>query len=120
MRLARPVALLAFASLLVACRTTVATVNQRPAKYYQETVTLRGQVMRMQNLPGETLLEIADARGARILVQVKGGFEHATGDWIEVKGILVPEARVGDQLVYDVVVAEDVDDASAPWFRNLF
>jgi hypothetical protein len=120
MRLARLLVVAAAASLLAGCRVSVADVNQRPAKYYQETVTLRGQVMRIQSLPGETLLEIADARGARIIVQVKGPFDHATGDWIKVHGILVPEARVGDQVLYDVVVAEDVGGASAPWFRNLF
>jgi hypothetical protein len=120
MRLVRLVVVVAVVSLLAGCRLSVSDVNQRPAKYYQETVTLRGQVMRMQNLPGETLLEIADARGGRILVQVKGPFEHATGDWIKVHGILVPEARVGDQVLYDVVVAEDIGGASKPRLQNLF
>lgn len=121
MRVPRPFAVLVVAAgLLAGCAPTVAKVNQRPGKYYQETVKLKGQVMRMQNLPGETLLEIQDGRGARMLVQVKGAFEYATGDWIKVKGILVPEARVGDQVLYDVLVAEDVGGTSAPRFRNLF
>jgi hypothetical protein len=120
MRLAGLVVAVVATSLLAGCRLSVSDVNQRPGKYYQDSVTLRGQVMRMQNLTGETLLEIADARGARILVQVKGSFEHATGDWIKVRGILVPEARVGDQVLYDVVVAEDIGGAGRPWFTNLF
>jgi len=120
MRVTDLVVVLVAASLLAGCGATVTKVNQRPSHYYQKTVALRGQIMRSQSLPGETLLEIADAHGSRILVQVKGTTEHATGDWIKVRGLLVPEARVGDRVLYDVVVADGVSGAAAPRFRNLF
>lgn len=120
MRIVGLVVALAVASLFSGCGATVSKVNQRPAHYYQKTVKLRGQIVEMQNLTGETLLEIADERGSRILVQVKGPTEHATGDWVKVRGLLVPEARVGDRVLYDVVVADDIGPSRAPRFRNVF
>jgi hypothetical protein len=104
---------------LAACAPTIATINARPAKYYQKKVTLRGQIARMQALPAETLLELADAHGARILVRTAGAVEHGPGDWVRVDGILVPEARVGDRVLYDVVDAERIRGARAPRLRNL-
>jgi uncharacterized membrane protein YcgQ (UPF0703/DUF1980 family) len=104
---------------LAACGVTVAAVNARPEKYYQHKVTLVGEIVRMQQLTGETLLEIADARGARILVRTTAPLDVERGDWVEVKGILVPEARVGDATIYDVVTADEVSRTHAPRLRNL-
>ena len=42
------------------------------------------------------------------------------GDWVKVEGVLVPEARVGDRVLYDVVVAEtSVSRTRAPRFPDL-
>jgi hypothetical protein len=114
----RPAALLLL-SVLAACGPTISTINARPEKYYQKKVAFRGQIARMQALPGETLLELADARGARILVRTAGPVEQAPGDWVRVDGVLVPETRVADHVLYDVVTAERVRRARAPRLRNL-
>jgi hypothetical protein len=34
-------------------------------------------------------------------------------------GVLVPETRIGDQVVYDVLMAEELDGARAPWLDRL-
>jgi hypothetical protein len=104
---------------LVACGLDISQINSRPASYYQKTVDFRGQLTRRQDLPDQVLLEIADTRGARILVQAPGDVEVLTGDWVEVRGILVPEARVGDAILYDVVNAERVRRTRPPRFANL-
>ena len=101
------------------CGVTVADINARPDKYYQHKVDFTGQLTRRQDLPGETLLEVADSHGARILVRAPAGVEVLTGQWVRVRGILVPEARVGDATLYDVVTAERVTRARAPRFAGL-
>lgn len=106
-------------AVLAACGPTVADMNARPDKYYQHTVDFTGRLTRRQDLPGETLLEVADTHGARILVRAPAGLEALTGDWVRVRGILVPEARVGDTVLYDVVSAERVTRARAPRFPDL-
>jgi uncharacterized membrane protein YcgQ (UPF0703/DUF1980 family) len=102
------------------CNPKIPELNARPTKYYQETITFKGRVSRVQALEGETLLELADAQEHRIFVRVAGSVELHPDDWVKVKGILVPESRVGGRIVYDVVQAEDVSETSAPWLRNLF
>jgi hypothetical protein len=104
---------------LAGCGVSISDINARPDRYYQHTVDFRGHLTRRQDLPGETLLEVADARGARILVRAPGGVEAVTGDWVRVRGILVPEARVGDTVLYDVVAAERVSRVRRPRFANL-
>src|SRR4030095_13362995 len=89
-------------------------LNARPTKYYQETVTFKGRISRIQPLEGETLLELADAQEHRIFVRVAGSVDLHPDDWVKVKGILVPESRVGGRIVYDVVQAEDVSQTGAP------
>ncbi|HZP41587.1 MAG TPA: hypothetical protein VFD84_08730 [Candidatus Binatia bacterium] len=100
--------------------TGISDINARPAKYYQHKVSFRGEIVRSQRLASETLLEVEDERGSRILVRSAAPVEFANGDWIRVRGILVPDARVGDVTVYDVVMAEEISGARAPRFRNLF
>jgi hypothetical protein len=104
---------------LTACSPSIGELNLRPELHYQQTVKIKGEITRMQSAGDDTVLEIADAREDRILVRVKGKPSASIGDWVKVEGILVPEARVGDRTLYDVVVAEDVSDSSAPWFPNL-
>lgn len=104
---------------LVACSPSIGELNLRPELHYQQTVKIAGEITRMQKVGGDTVLELADARENRILVRVTGPTSVAIGEWVKVEGILVPEARVGDRTIYDVVVAEDVSDSSAPWFPNL-
>jgi hypothetical protein len=67
----------------------------------------------------DTLLEIADARDNRLLVRVSRPVDAAVGEWVEVTGVLVPEARVGDTVLYDVLTAEDVSRTRGPWFPNI-
>lgn len=104
---------------LAGCGVSVAEINARPDKYYQHKVDFVGRVARRQDLDGETLLEVADPQGARILVHAKTPPEARTDDWIRVQGILVPEARVGTAILYDVVVAERITRRHAPRFANL-
>jgi uncharacterized membrane protein YcgQ (UPF0703/DUF1980 family) len=110
----------ALALVLGGCNPGIVDLNARPTRYYQETVTFRGRVSRVQALDGETLLEVADAREHRVFVRVAGKTDVRPDDWVKVTGILVAETRVGGRIVYDVVQAEDVSSARAPWFRNLF
>ncbi|MCW5892409.1 MAG: hypothetical protein KIT14_17950 [bacterium] len=104
---------------LTACSPGIGELNLRPELHYQQTVKIKGEVTRMQTVDGDTVLEIADARENRILIRVTGPAKVGVGEWVKVEGILVPEARVGDRTLYDVVVAEDVSGSSAPWFPNL-
>ena len=119
----RSVALLLAAVLatttLAACGVTVADINARPEKYYEHPVDFTARLTRRQDLPDATLLEVADARGARILVRGPAGVEALTGDWVRVRGILVAEARVGDKILYDVVTSEQVTRTHAPRFATL-
>lgn len=106
--------------LLAGCATTIPQINERPAKFYQRTVSFTGRIARSQELPGERLLEIADANNRRILVRVARESDVAPGDWVKVTGVLVPEARIGDTTLYDVVTAEAVHHTRAPRFPDLF
>src|SRR5262245_26239794 len=108
-------ACLAFAG----CGETISNINLRPDRHYQKTVRFIGQVSRMERLPGETLLELVGQRGGRILVKTTDPIEVQGGDWVSVKGLLVPEARVGDAVLYDVVVAEKVSPRGPPRIPDL-
>jgi hypothetical protein len=105
--------------LVVGCGATISTINLRPDKYYQEKVTVSGRITRMQAVDGGALLELADAREHRLLVKSSAAVTQAIGDWVKATGVLVPEARVGNQVLYDVLVADDVSGTGAPWFPNL-
>ena len=113
----RPAALLfglSCALIVAACGQTISDINLRPERHYQKTVSLVGQVSRLERLPGETLLELVGQRGGRILVKSTEPVEVEAGDWVSVKGLLVPEVRVGDAVLYDVVVAEHVSRRGPP------
>jgi hypothetical protein len=120
MRLPGVFAVAVLSAGLAACGSGITDINARPAKHYQEQVNFKGRVARMQRLSSETLLEVEDTRGSRILVRAAEAPDVATGDWIRVRGILVPEARVGDRVLYDVVQAERIGRARRPRLRNLF
>jgi uncharacterized membrane protein YcgQ (UPF0703/DUF1980 family) len=108
------------ATLLVAgCAPGISELNARPDRYYQKKLTFTGRIARTQDFPDERLLEVADARDHRILVRVAMPIEATTGDWVKVTGVLVPEARVGGQTVYDVITAETIKTTHAPRFRDL-
>jgi len=102
------------------CGVDITDINARPAKYYQHKVDFRGRIARSQRLASETLLEVEDAHGSRILVHSAAPIEYANGDWVRVRGILVPDARVGDVTVYDVVMVDNISSTRAPRFANLF
>jgi hypothetical protein len=120
MRFTRIVLASALSAGLAACGASISDLNARPAKHYQQKVDFRGEIVRLQGLTHETLLEIADTHGSRILVRAAEAVEAKSGDWVRVRGILVPEARVGDVILYDVVLADRITRARAPRLRNLF
>jgi hypothetical protein len=107
------------AVLLAACGTSIRDLNLRPDKHYQQKLTVSGRVMRMQAVGEDTLLEIADPHDSRVLVRASHPVDATVGDWIKVTGVLVPEARVGDTVLYDVLTAEDISHTGSPWFANL-
>jgi uncharacterized membrane protein YcgQ (UPF0703/DUF1980 family) len=111
MRLA---ALLLACAVVAGCGVSISGINARPAKYYQKKVKITGRVARTQILPDQALLEVVDRRGARILVHSRKPVEVRTGDWVRVEGVLVPETQVQDVTLYDVVVAEDIEQTRAP------
>jgi uncharacterized membrane protein YcgQ (UPF0703/DUF1980 family) len=101
------------------CGPVIAELNSHPAKHYQATVTITGEIVRKQAVGGVTVLEIADAREKRILVKADGPVDAGPTDWVKVKGLFVPETTAGTQTLYDVVIADSVSTTSPPWFRNL-
>jgi hypothetical protein len=115
-----PLALLAIgAALLTACGIDIADITARPDRYYQQQVTFSGRVTRLQRLPADVLLELANARERRILVRAPAPVDVDVGDWVAVTGVLVPETRIGDTMLYDVIVAERVARRRPPRFRDL-
>lgn len=120
MRFRNVAAVLVVAAALTGCENRIPAINARPAQYYEKKVAFTGRIDRTQELPGETLLEIADADAHRILVRTEQPVEAGVGDWVKVKGIMVPEAKVAGRVIPDVVVAESIGKTRAPFFRNLF
>ena len=119
MRLRRLALPFALAAGLGACGPTISSINARPDKFYQHKVEFTGRIARTQVLPGETLLEIADRRGARIIVRSTAPVEAGADDWVKVTGLLVPETRVGDAVLYDIVLADRIVRTRAPRFIGL-
>jgi hypothetical protein len=111
-------ALLSLATL-AACATSIRDLNLRPDKHYQQKLSIVGRVMRRQPVGDETLLEIADRKENRLLVRTTRPVDAAVGDWVKVTGVLVPEARVDNTTVYDVLVAEDVSPSRGPWLPDI-
>jgi hypothetical protein len=112
--------LIALVLAFSAWRPSVSGINKKPEQYYQKQLKVTGRITRAQELPGATLLELVDADGARLLVSTTGPLEAKVGDWVKAEGILVPETKLGDTPLYDVLQAEHVDRVSAPWFQDLF
>lgn len=106
------------ATLLAGCRPDIGAINANPPKYYEEQVRVRARVSRRQVVGDQAVLELGDARERRILALLPAADAPAIGEWVTVKGTLVADRRIGDLVVYDVIVAEDVGAASAkPWWR---
>ena len=101
------------------CAPTISGINARPDKFYQHKVKFTGRIARTQILPGETLLEVADRRGARIFVHSTAPVDAGTDDWVKVTGLLVPETRVGDAVLYDIVLADGIVRTRAPRLMGL-
>jgi hypothetical protein len=112
-------ALLLSAAALAGCSTNIRDLNLRPDRHYQEKLSVVGRVMRLQAVGGETLLEIADRRENRVLVRSTKPVDVGVGDWVKVTGVLVPEARLADTTVYDVLTAEDISRTRAPWLPEI-
>ena len=112
--------LLALVFAVSACAPSISGINARPEQYYQNKLKVRGRIARTQELPGATLLEVVDEDGARLLVSTTAPLEAKVGEWVKVVGVLVPETKLGDTPLYDVLQAEHVDSTSAPWFQDLF
>jgi hypothetical protein len=113
------VALLSVVALVGCWNPTIRDLNLRPDKHYQEKLSVTGRIMRTQTVGEDTLFEIADTRDSRVLVRSSRPIDATVGDWVKVTGVLVPEARVGDTVLYDVLTAEDVSRTGSPWFPNL-
>jgi|SRR5262245_15975480 hypothetical protein len=113
------VAALCSAVAVAACSPKIHDLNLRPDKFYQQKLSVVGRVMRLQVVGGDTLLEIADQRDSRLLVRVARPVGVSVGDWVKVTGVLVPDARVGDTALYDVLIAEDVSATRGPWLPEI-
>ena len=119
MRPGAPLVAIALAVLLSACGTNISTINARPDKYYEHKVKFRGRIERTQYLEHDTLLEVSDTHGGRIIVRVAEAVDAQTGDWVKIEGVLVPEARIADAVLYDIIAAEKVSRTRAPRFVGL-
>ena len=111
---------LALSVAVAGCGAGIADLNAKPNKFYQQSVSFKARISRIQSLEGETLLEVADAQEHRIFVRTSGPVEAGVDEWVKIEGTLVPEARVGGKIVYDIVMADSVTSARAPLLRNLF
>ena len=115
----RAVAVALLAAVLAGCGLTIVELNERPDKYYQHKVTFRGRIARIQRLEHETLLEVADSNGHRVLVRTTAPVDVDVDTWVRVRGLLVPEARVDDRVLHDLVVAEDIRRARRPLLAGI-
>jgi len=115
-RLGEHVAALLVAVALAACSTTIRDLNLRPERYYQQKVTVVGHITRMQSVGEETLFEVTGERDSRSLVRAPGRVAVGVGDWVKVTGVFVPDARVADTNIYDVITAEEISKTGSPWF----
>lgn len=113
------VAALLSVAALAGCSTKIRDLNLRPDRHYQERLSVTGRVMRLQAVGGETLMEIADRGENRLLVRISKPVDVSVGDWVKVTGVLVPEARLADTAVYDVLTAEDVSRTRGPWLPEI-
>jgi hypothetical protein len=117
-RLVARVAALLVTMALAACATTVRDLNLRPDRHYQQKVTVTARVTRMQSVGDETLIEIADVSDSRVLVRAPGRVDVSVGDWVKVTGVFVPDARLADTNIYDVIAAEEISRTRAPWLAG--
>jgi hypothetical protein len=111
---------LALSIAVAGCGAGISELNAKPTKFYQQSVSFKGRISRIQSLEGETLLEVADAQEHRIFVRTSGPVDAGVDEWVKIEGTLVPEARVGGKIVYDIVMADSISSTRAPLFRNLF
>jgi len=118
-RFPRLVAAVLSLATLAACATNIRDLNLRPDKHYQQKLSVVGRIMRLQSVDGDTLVEIADRRENRLLVRTTQPMGATVGDWVKVTGVLVPESRVGDTTVYDLLVAEDISPSRGPWLPDI-
>ena len=107
------------AATVAGCATKIRDLALRPDKHYQEKLSVKGRIARMQVVGGDTLLEIADRDGRRLLVRTAQPVPAGVGDWVRVTGVLVPEARVGDTTLYDVLTAEEISATRGPWLPQI-
>ena len=112
------VAALCSLAMLTACATEIRDLNLRPDKHYQQKLSIVGRILRVQSVGGDTLVEVADRKENRVLVRAGKPLDAGVGDWVEVTGVLVPEAMVGDTTLYDVLIAEDITPHRAPWIPD--
>lgn len=111
---------LLMALTLPACGPTrLRDLTLRPEKYYQEKISVTGRITRMQVVGGDTLLEIADRNENRLLVRTSAPVPAGVGEWVRAKGVLVPEARVNDATLYDVLSAEEISATRGPWLPRI-
>ena len=118
--LARTLRMTAVAALLLASACgffdpSLGQLNLRPDKYYQDTIKVKARVARIQQVDGDTLLELEDQRHHRLLARVTGAFEVGIDDWVKAKGVFVPDLRVGGAILYDVLAVEDISTTGSPW-----
>jgi hypothetical protein len=97
-------------------------LNSKPNKFYQQSVLLQKPGSRASSRSrAKRCSRWPTPRSTGIFVRAPGSIEagrSTSGSKIE--GTLVPEARVGGKLVYDIVMADSVTSARAPLLRNLF
>jgi hypothetical protein len=118
-RLVERVAALLAAVALAACSTAIRDLNLRPERHYQQKVSVVGQVTRMQSVGGDTLIEVTGDRDSRVLIRASGPVAVTVGDWVKVTGVFVPDARVADTNIYDVITAQEISKTGAPWLPNI-
>jgi len=100
---------------LAGCAPTIGDLNLRPAKYHQERIRIRARVARLERVGDAAVLELESPDGRRMLVRTTGPLEVSVDDWVRATGVFVPEARVGEQTLYDVLVADEVERTRRPW-----
>src|SRR5260370_27135905 len=74
---------LALSVAVAGCGAGIADLNAKPTKFYQQSVSFKARISRIQSLEGETLLEVADAQDHRIFVRAPAPLEAAVAEWAQ-------------------------------------
>jgi hypothetical protein len=100
---------------LTACQPKLAAVTGSPDKYYGKEFTFSGRIddVLVRTTGGKAeVFHLVAPGGHRMLVAMAEGTTRGGGERVRVRGFFTPEYAVGDQVFYDILVANTVSRQS--------